>query len=270
VIADESNKGAVKSYAFTNVQANHTIAAYFKPVTYTLSATAEANGAISSPGVNTVKPGSSMTFTITPSAGYHVADVLIDGVRKGAVSSYAFRNVKASHSITAAFTENAWFIINANAGANGTISPSGKGSVLGGTNQKYTITPAPGYRVADVVVDDVRKGALASYIFYSVQESHTISARFVPDLHTITVIAETGGVVEVSGAAITPNLPAIVKGGEYITITVNPAANLSLTITPYAGRSARSLVDNGSYKYGITSYSLTNIRNDHTINVYFK
>jgi hypothetical protein len=32
----------------------------------------------------------------------------------------------------------------------------------------------------------------------------------------------------------------------------------------------RSLVDNGSYRYGITSYSLTNIRKDHTINVYFK
>jgi hypothetical protein len=270
VIVDGSNKGSVKSYTFTNVKAGHTIVAFFKPITHTITATTEANGTISSPGVNTVTPGSSMTFTFTPSAGYHVAAVLIDGVRKGAEPSYTFRNVKASHTITAAFAENAWYIIEASARANGAISPSGRGAVLGGTNQKYTMSPAPGYRVADVVVDDVRRGALSSYTFYNVQEPHTISARFVPDVYTITVIAETGGVVEVAGAAITPNLPAIVKGGEYITITADPAANLSLTITPIAGRSVRSLVDSGTYKYGITTYSLTNIRKDHTINVYFK
>jgi hypothetical protein len=168
------------------------------------------------------------------------------------------------------FSENAWYVIDASARENGSISPAGRGAVLGGTNQKYTFTPAPGYRVDDVIVDGEFKGALTSYTFHSVQTPHTVIVNFVPDVYTITVIAETGGVVEVSGAAITPDLPAIVKGGEHLTITAKPAANLSFTITPYAGRSVRSLVDNGTYRYGITTYSLTNIRNDHTFNVYFK
>jgi len=267
VIVDGANVGAVNSYKFTNIQADHSIAAYFKAITYTLMATAEANGTISTPGLNTVNPGSSMTFTITPNAGYHVADVLVDGASSSAETSYVFTNVAASHTITAAFAENAWFIINASAGANGSISPSGRGSVLGGTNQKYTITPASGYRVADVVVDNISKGALTSYTFYSVQTEHTISATFVTNVYTIDVTAALGGSVLVSGASITTTT---VNGGEKSTITVNPGTNLSFTITPDAGRLVRSLVDNSTYRYGITAYTLTNIKANHTINAFFK
>ena len=79
-----------------------------------------------------------MTFTVSPNAGYHVADALVDGSSVGAMTSYPFTNVTASHTIMATFAENAWFIIDSSAGSNGTISPSGMGSVLGGTNQRFT------------------------------------------------------------------------------------------------------------------------------------
>jgi hypothetical protein len=185
VIVDGADRGAVNSYTFSNVQANHTIAAYFKAVTYTITATAEADGVIDSPGVNIVNPKSSMNFKITPNAGYHVADVLVDGVSKGAMSSYTFTNVKASHTIRAMFAENEWFIIEASAGANGSISPFGRGAVLGGTNLKFAITPAAGYRVADVAIDGESMGALTSYIFNSIQEAHTIIASLTLDVYTI-------------------------------------------------------------------------------------
>jgi Divergent InlB B-repeat domain len=267
VIVDGANAGAVNSYKFTNIQADHSIAAYFKAITYTLTATAEANGAISTPGVNTVNLGSSMTFTITPSAGYHVADVLVDGASAGAVTSYAFTNVAASHTITAAFAENMWFMINASAGANGSISPSGRGAVLGGTNQKYAITPASGYRVADLVVDGEFKGKLASYTFYSVQAAHTISVSFELDVYTINVSTAMGGSVTISGSSITTTT---VNGGKSSTITVNPGANVTLNITPDAGRSVRSVIDNGANKRAVTTYTLPNIKANHTINAYFK
>jgi hypothetical protein len=121
-----------------------------------------------------------------------------------------------------------------------------------------------------VSIDGASKGALTSYTFYSVQTNHTISASFVLDVYSINVTVAAGGSVTVTGTAITPTLPVTVNGGESSTITVNPGANLSFTITPDAGRSVRSLVDNGSYRYGITTYTLTNIGKDHTINVYFK
>ena len=42
-------------------------------------------------------------FTITPTAGYHVADVPVDGVSVGAVTAYTFTAVTADHTITASF-----------------------------------------------------------------------------------------------------------------------------------------------------------------------
>ena len=47
------------------------------------------------------------------------------------------------------------FTIQAIAGANGSISPSGDVKVDKGESQKFTITPDAEYAVADVLVDDV-------------------------------------------------------------------------------------------------------------------
>lgn len=48
--------------------------------------------------------GSDQVFTITPDAGYQVADVLVDGASVGAVTSYTFSVVTADHSIEACFS----------------------------------------------------------------------------------------------------------------------------------------------------------------------
>jgi hypothetical protein len=69
----------------------------------TITAAAEAGGTISPSGEVTVNQGSNQSFTITPSAGYQIADVLVDGFSVGAVSSYTFENVTGDHSIVATF-----------------------------------------------------------------------------------------------------------------------------------------------------------------------
>lgn len=76
------------------------------PVTYTIAATAGANGSISPNGAVTVNHGGNQQFTIAPNVGYRIADVRVDGSSVGAVSSYTFNNVTAGHTITANFTYN--------------------------------------------------------------------------------------------------------------------------------------------------------------------
>jgi Divergent InlB B-repeat domain len=260
VIVDGTNKGDINAYTFSNVQANHTIAASFKRVTYTITATAEANGAISPPGVNTVNPGGSMTFSITPNAGYRVAHVLVDGVSAGAMTSYTFTNVTAGHTIKATFAENEWYIIDASAGANGSISPSGRGSVLGGTDWKFTITPAAGYRVAEVAIDGVSKGALTSYTFYSVKAGHTISVSFTLDVYTITAsVSNWDYSVPISGSITLPG-----------TITVNKGDSRTYTIAPNEGYVVYSVLVDGAQKGGITSYTFSSVTADHTIAAYVR
>ena len=260
VIVDGANQGAVTTYTFTNVTANHIIAAYFKPVSYTITASADANGAISFPGVNTVKPKGSMTFTFTEDSGYHVADVLVDGVSKGAVKSYSFVNVMANHTIKATFTENAWYTIDARAGENGSISSSGRGSVPGGTNQKYNITPASGYRIADVVVDGISKGALTSYTFYNIQAPHTIAVTFTKDVYTITAaVANYDHSTQVKGV-IAPSGMITVAGG----------ASQVFTITPDPDYEVYSVQVDGIQQGVIASYAFSNIRANHTVDAYVR
>src|SRR5439155_7377974 len=64
-------------------------------LTYTLTASAGANGSISPSGTVSVNPGASQAFTITPNACYHVADVLVDGSSVGPVTSYTCTSVSA-------------------------------------------------------------------------------------------------------------------------------------------------------------------------------
>src|SRR5207247_783937 len=143
---DGSSVGAVSSYTFTGIGANHTITASFAIDTYTIAASAGANGAISPSGSVVVNSGTSKTFTVTPNAHYHVANVLVDGASVGAVSSYTFSNVTANHTIAASFAIDTYTIM-ASAGANGVITPSGAVSVAYGASQAFTITPSANYQV---------------------------------------------------------------------------------------------------------------------------
>jgi glucose/arabinose dehydrogenase len=114
VTVDGTSVGAVTSYTFSNVQSNHTISATFAPVpTFTITASAGANGSISPSGAVTVNQGASQAFTIAPSAGYTVSSVTVDGTSVGAVTSYTFTNVQANHTISAAFVVNSSTTITA-------------------------------------------------------------------------------------------------------------------------------------------------------------
>lgn len=72
------------------------------------------------------------------------------------------------------------FAVTANAGVNGSISPSGTVSVAQGNSQSFTITPASGFAIATVMVDGLDQGAIGSYTFLNVQANHSISATFKP------------------------------------------------------------------------------------------
>jgi DNA-binding beta-propeller fold protein YncE len=70
---------------------------------YTITASASAGGTISPLGAVSVVSGASQAFTITPSAGYSIASVMVDGVNQGALTSYTFTNVTSNRTIGATF-----------------------------------------------------------------------------------------------------------------------------------------------------------------------
>jgi hypothetical protein len=252
VLVDGASVGAVTAYAFEKVAALHTISASFAIDTYTITASAGANGSITPSGAAIVNYGADQEFAITPDTGYHVADVLVDGVSVGAVTAYAFEKVAALHTISASFAINI-YTITASAGSNGTISPPDKVTVDHGASQAFTITPDPNYHVADVLVDGTSAGALTSYTFMDVTENHTISATFSIDTYTITASAGSNGSIAPSDKVI-----------------VNHGASQTFTITPNTGyHVADVLVDGGSVG-AITTYTFNTVTSVHTISATFE
>ena len=114
VLVNGTSVGAVTTYTFSNVTANHTIAwppSQLIPRTnkaYTISASAGRGGSISPSGAVPVSKGTSKTFTIKPNTGYRIARVLVDGHSVGRVSSYTFSNVAANHNISAQYRRTSW------------------------------------------------------------------------------------------------------------------------------------------------------------------
>ncbi len=102
-VVNGTNAGSTNPYPFNNVITDHTITAVYTQDTYNITASAGDNGSISPSGVTSVDCGDDQTYTITADPGYAVADVLVDGVSEGAISSYTFNNITAAHTISVSF-----------------------------------------------------------------------------------------------------------------------------------------------------------------------
>lgn len=68
--------------------------------------------------------------------------------------------------------------ITATAGANGSISPSGKVEVVEGADQAFSITANEGYEIESLKVDGAAVSTAPSYTFTNVRAAHTIEATF--------------------------------------------------------------------------------------------
>ncbi len=176
VLVDGFSVGAVASYTFNDVAADHAIAVTFAQNTYMVASAVGANGSATWSGSRWVAEASNLTVFFTPDEGCRVEDVKVDGVSQGAISSYVFANIYAHHTIAVTFAKRTYVVAVA-AGANGAISPSTQ-TVDYGSDSVFAITPAKGYHVSAVLVNGNPVGAVTSYAFQNVTANQTISAVF--------------------------------------------------------------------------------------------
>ncbi|GAK49157.1 propeptide peptidase M4 and M36 [Candidatus Moduliflexus flocculans] len=151
---------------------------------FTLVAKAGNGGRITPSGAFSLKIGGSQTFSIAANTGYYIKHVLVDGVSVGAVESYTFNNIAASHTLEAFFEDASvsTYTITASAGTGGGISPSGKIAVTQGKSERFTFVPENDYALKHVLVDGVSVGAVREYLFENISASHTIEAIFIEDV----------------------------------------------------------------------------------------
>jgi len=109
VLTDGESTGAVSTYTFTDITADHEIHVIFKQGEqadqYTITATSGSNGSINPAGEVAVNKGESKIFIMNPDPGYEVKDVLVDGISVGAENFYSLTNITADHEIHVTFKE---------------------------------------------------------------------------------------------------------------------------------------------------------------------
>jgi len=202
------------SYTFQSINKNHTISVTFALNTCNITAIASSHGSISPAGTKSVVTGGNATYSITPDAGYHITNVLVNGVSVGQITTYTFIGVSADSTVSATFAANsANYTITPSVvgGFAGWISPSAPFVLPAGSSVTFSFTPSVGYEVDAVTVDGVVVVPSAiddngSYTFTAptaaptaLTANHTISVSFklTPPVLTYTLhyAAGVGGIV---------------------------------------------------------------------------
>jgi hypothetical protein len=240
------------SYSFTNVQGNQSIEVTFVPLpTHTITATALSNGSITPNGGVTVFEGYDQIFTITPSYGYQVDTLMVDGATTTATTTVTFSQVITDHTVHVTFVLLPSHTVTTNSGSNGNVT--GSTTIPVGGNQVYTIVPDFGYTVGTLIVDGATTTPTTTVTFTGVNQDHTIEVIFVPlPTHTITATAGINGVITPNGST-----------------TVFEGYNQVFTVTSNSGYEIATLTIDGATTTPTSTFTFVNVTTDHTIEVTF-
>jgi type IV pilus assembly protein PilY1 len=190
------------------------------------------------------------------------ADAIIDEVRLSCIARSAgwigteYNNQFSPDTFYSIGPENggaAAYTISASAGPHGSIGPSGDILVNAGDDRSFSISPDPGYDILAVQVDGASVGLVSGYTFSNVNANHTIQVFF----------AETGSYkIETSSGpngSISPVGP----------VAVAPGGNMAFVINPFPGYGVDDVKVDGSSVGAVTSYTFTDVDDDHTIAAQF-
>ena len=185
VQVDGFSVGALSSWTFAGVAANHTIAAAFAINTYTLTAAAGPGGTVSPAGVTTVPYGGSQSFAVVAALGYRVADILVDGA---SIIAHRDDHDATDDALTVGDREH------------GSVAQAAKGDHADGSDSPPTV--------------------LTSYLFTNVTANHALSVRFAALtlaeriqslIRTVQTMASTGGLATGTGASLAAKLHAALE-----------------------------------------------------------
>jgi hypothetical protein len=220
--------------------------------THQIIASTNGNGTISPAGVTSLDEGQSVTYSMLAAPHHHLTSVQVDSKDIGKEGSYTFNNINADHTILASFAPND-YTISANAGANGSISPSGKTAVAYGKNLSYAITPNPGYQIAKVVVDGNTVNTEPIYTFSNVAANHNIEVFFAPASFVVTAKAEQNGFITPHG-----------------DISIEKGRSLTLEISPDTGYRVADVLIDGQSMGALRTYTIEDITSNHIVTAKFE
>jgi len=204
-------------FNFSDIQFDHTITAYFISQHIFVETEAGNRGIVAPSGKIQVTPGSDLTINIFPDPGYEVADVQVNEISIGPVTSHTFVGIRANTHLYARFRPIVAKTIHASSGNNGHIFPEGDTNVFDGLAQSFVMIPDDTYQVADILIDNVSIGPMDRYTFPAVEKNYNIHVLFEHQ-PKITAQADPHG-------SIQPNGEIYVTQGWYQKFTIESDEN---------------------------------------------
>lgn len=260
-------------YIFDNIIRNQTIVVTFTGNIYTLTATAFGGGIISPSSTVNVGYHAEQTFIFTPSEGYKISGLVIDGyvvtgeeftsaVESG---SFTFSDISSNHTISVTFSsKEITYIITSSTTGNGTITPTA--IVEKGSSKTFTFTSAKGYHVETIRVDGdlLEDTALTNYAengytFTNVNDNHYISVTFTKNILTVTSVIWGVGTVDQTKT---------VPYEENITFAFSPGQHYRVASIVIDGVALTDTVFEDAVREG--KYSFVKVTSDRTILVVFE
>ena len=166
---------------------------------------------------------SSKTYTITPNAGYQIANVTINGTSSPsaiATGTYTATSVTGDIAIVATFAQTPTsFTITPTAGPGGAISPAVAQTVASGSSATFTMTPDAGYQIAALLVDGAPVANAASYPFTNVTAAHTIAVTFVKPSLSLALTGPKSGALKLHKAVTCKGAVKPARAGK-ATVTI--------------------------------------------------
>ncbi len=221
---------------------------------YTIDTTV-TNGTID-PDESGITAGSNRTITYSANPGFHLYNVIVDGVSQDIgtyPASYSFTNINANHTIAVVYAINTYSIDTTV--TNGTITPDESG-IAAGSDRTITYSPDPGFHLESVTVDGTPQDIgtyPTSYSFTDINADHTVAVVYAINTYSIDTTVTNG--------TISPDESGITAGSDRtITYSADPGFHLESITVDGAPQ------DIGTHP---TSYSFMDINANHTVAVVY-
>ena len=239
-------------YTISGVTDDIRLNAEFSVIHYKIKTSCSAGGSVRASSYN-VLYGEDVTFTVTPSEGYEIENVKLNGTDiTGSFNngSYTLKGVTTDQELYATF-KPLIYSVQITCGGNGTVTADSE-TVAYGQAIGFTIIPWEGYMIEEVLYngnDVTNKVKNGKYTATNVQSEVHLSVTFKIAEFNISVVCGLGGNVTSSAQF------------------VNYGGSVTFTITPDPGQNIQSVILNG---VDITDdvingqYTLFNIK-DHIV-----
>lgn len=292
IIDGELHEGPINTFEFINIESNHSIEAVFElapPEERHVTLSYDTNkGSISinndyedGERLITVVDGDTINVEIEADAGYKISAITVDEAAHDDFNErlYSFQlEVTEDITVSVEFAPIT-YTLTASAGENGTISPEGViTGVVHGSDQQYVITPDNGYKIDQVIVNNIADEDHNSFDFIyelqNIDDNYTIEVTFelIGDGSTREITVETVGNGTICTADLVDGVVSVLDGfDKEFTITPEPGYRISgILILPETMSqidiTGRDIIYNGD---GSFTFTLKEVFDDMTLRITF-